>query len=279
MITEILKKKGEIVAITGDGINDVLALKAADIGVAMGQRGTDVARDVSDIILVNDNFASIVKGIREGRKTYDNIKKFTKYLLAVNFSEIVLILVTLFMLSPLPFLPLQILWLNLISDSIPAIALIFEKEDNVMKTKPRKEKSILNGIWKFILIAGIINFAADFAVYLIGLYQNIPIAQIRTMVLTSALFFELFFIYACRSKKQLFKIGIFSNKWLNLAVLVSVILQLILIYTPFGSLFGVVPLSLGNWLILLPISMSGLIIFEIAKFIKTKNGDILEDGD
>jgi len=276
-ITKILQKKGEIVAITGDGINDALALKSADIGIAMGQRGTDVARDVSDIVLIDDNFASIVEGVKQGRTTYDNIKKFTKYLLAVNFSEIFLILFALVigMLYGhdkwfLPLLPLQILWMNLVTDSFPALTLAFEKGDEVMKTKPRKEKSILDKIWKFIIIAGIFAFAVELIIYLFGIGNNLPIEKIRTLVLTTAILFELLFIYACRSNKSLFKIGIFSNKLMNYAVLFSIVLHLLLLYTPLGTIFGVVPLTLKDWLFILPFAISGLVGFEVVKLIRRK---------
>ncbi len=276
-ITKILQQKGEVVAITGDGVNDVLALKSADIGIAMGQRGTDVARDVSDMILVDDNFTSIVEGVKQGRKTYDNIKKFTKYFLAVNFSEIFLILFALIMgilyTSDkwfLPLLPLQILWINLITDSFPALALVFEKEESVMKSKPRKEKSILKGIWKFIIIAGVFAFIIELIIYLVGINNNFPIEKTRTLILTTAILFELLFVYTCRSKKPLWNLGIFSNKWLNYAVLLSISLHLILLYTPLANVFGVVPLSLSNWLFILPFAVSGLIIFEIGKFVKRK---------
>ena len=270
-IVKVLQKNGEIVAVTGDGINDVLALKSADIGVAMGQRGTEVARDVSDVVLIDDNFASIVGGVKEGRKTYDNIKKFTKYLLAVNFSQILLVIIALLMRMPLPLIPLQILWINLITDSFPALTLVFEKEENVMKTKPRKEKSLLNGIWKFILIGGLLNFIVCFIVYLTGINNGLAIEHTRTMVLTTGILFELFFIYTCRSKKPLTKIGIFSNKWLNYAIISALVAQFILLYTPLATVFGVVPLTIQNWLFILPFAVSGLVVFEIAKFFRRKS--------
>ncbi|MBU2562317.1 MAG: cation-transporting P-type ATPase [Nanoarchaeota archaeon] len=277
-ITKILQQKNEVVAITGDGINDVLALKSADVGVSMGQRGTDVARDVSDIILVDDNFASIVEGVKQGRRTYDNVKKFTKYFLAVNFDEILLVLFALVMGAIyssnhwfLPLLPLQILWINLITDSLPALSLIFEKQESVMKSKPREEKSILDNIWKFILVAGLFAFAVSLIVYLYG-RANFSEAKTQTLVLTIVILFELLFVYACRSNKPLTKIGIFSNKWMNLAVAISLSLHLILLYTPLSSLFGVVPLSFSDWIFLLPLAFSGLIVFELGKyFLEGKN--------
>lgn len=268
-ITKILQENSEIVAITGDGVNDSLALKAADIGVAMGKRGSDVARDISDVVLSDDNFISIVEGVKQGRKTYDNIKKFTKYFLAVNFDEIFLVLFALFLRWPLPLLPLQILWINLITDSFPALSLVKEKEEEVMKSKPRQEKSILDNIWKFVIIAGIVAFLAELAVFLI-FKDNFSIEKVRTMVLTSAILFELFFVYVCRSERSVLKNNIFSNKWLNMAVLFSLGIHILMVYTGLGNLFGVVPLSIKDWLFILPFAISGLLIFEIGKIILNK---------
>jgi len=274
-ITKILQEKNEVVAITGDGVNDSLALKSADIGIAMGIRGTDVARDVSDIVLIDDNFASIVHGVKQGRKTYDNVKKFTKYFLAVNFSEIFLILTALILgifygtdKWYLPLLPLQILWINLITDAFPALALVFEKEESVMSSKPRREKSLLDGIWKFVIIAGMIAFVAELIVYLIGIHNNFPQEKTWTLVLTTAILFELFFVYTCRSDKPLLNNKIFSNKWVNYAILVSILLHLILLYTPLATAFNVIPLTIKDWFFILPFAISGVVIFEFGKFIK-----------
>ncbi|MFH1501265.1 MAG: HAD-IC family P-type ATPase [archaeon] len=265
-IVDILKIKNEIVAITGDGVNDVLALKKADIGISMGIRGSDVAREVSDMILLDDNFASIVKANEQGRIVYDNTKKITKYLLAVNFSEILLISYAILARLPLPLLPLHILWMNLITDSIPALALVKEPGEDVMSTSPRKEKSILHGILPFLIIAGIVTFLAELAVFLISIHLGHDIIKTRSLVLATSILFQLFFIFTCRSDKKLTEIGVFSNKYLVYAFIISLILTLAVLYTPLASLFKLTSISPKEWLLVLPFSLSGVILFEARKF-------------
>ncbi len=267
-IAKILQRKGEIIAMTGDGVNDVLALKSADVGISMGIRGTDVARDVSDIVLKDDNFASIVKGVKYGRITYDNIKKFLKYMLSVNFSTILLVTTTSIMGLPLPILPIQILWKNIITDSFPSLSLIFEEGEDVMKTPPRKEKNILSHLWKFILFMGFLNLAVSASVYFFGIYNEFDINLIRTLVMMIDIIFELTFIYTCRSELPLRIKKIFSNRYLNISIIIAILLNIILMYTPLGALFNLSMLSLKTWLVMIPLGLSGLVINEIVKEIK-----------
>jgi Ca2+-transporting ATPase len=267
-IIESLKKQKEVVAVTGDGVNDALALKEADIGIAMGKRGTDVSREVSDIILLDDNFSSIVKAVREGRRVYDNLKKSIKFHLAANFDELLVVLFALIVSLPLPLLPLAILWMNLITDSLPSIALSVEKEEeNIMKRAPKNpEETILHGIFSFIVIAGIISFIATTLIF-VSFYQS-DLAKARTMALSVSVFCELFLIFACRSDKNVWKIGIFSNKMLSYSVIAAFMLQIIAIYTPLASVFGFKALSLGELLLAIVVSSAALIFFELRKLIK-----------
>jgi Ca2+-transporting ATPase len=266
-IVKSLKKQGEIVAVTGDGINDVLALKESHIGVAMGLRGTDVARETSDIILLDDNFSSIVKAVREGRRVYDNIKKSIKFHLAANVGELLLVLISLVLAFPLPLLPLAILWMNLITDSFPSISLSFEKEEeDIMKRMPTKG-GILEGIISFILIAGLLSFISAFIVFMIAFND---IDKARTMALTTAVFYEMFLVFTCRSDKNIWEIGIFSNKTLVYSVLGAVLLQLIAIYSPLSQVFGLKALSFGELMLVTAMSSLGLIFFEVTKAIKAR---------
>ena len=265
-IVSILKEQKEIVAVTGDGVNDAPALKRADIGIAMGIKGSDVARETSDVILLDDNFASIVKAIKEGRRTYSNIKKFIKFLLATNLGEIEIILFSLILGLPLPLLPLHILWVNLVTDSAPALALSVEHpEKDLMKQKPKPNENILHGMTYFILFASLLAFVTTLVAFLLFM-SNIDKA--RTAALTAIVLFEIFFVFTCRTNEPIQKIGVFSNKFLLWAVVVSVALQIIVLYSPLNTIMHLVPLNLKDILIVLSLSISGLVLFEIGKNIK-----------
>jgi Ca2+-transporting ATPase len=271
-IIKSLKEQGEIVAVTGDGVNDILALKEAHIGVSMGIRGTDVARDVSDIILLDDNFSSIVQAVREGRRVYDNMKKSIKFHLGANVGELFIVLFALILSLPLPLLPLAILWINLVTDSLPSLALSVEKEEeDIMQRKPlHKEETILSNIWQFILVAGLFCFITGFIMF--SIFYKLDLEKARTMALTTVVFYELFIGFTCRSDKSLLKIGIFSNKFLLYSVLLAILLQLAAVYTPLATVFGFEPLAFWELLLVIAASSLGFVFFEITKVIKKTNG-------
>lgn len=266
-IVETLKKQDEVVAVTGDGVNDILALKRSDVGVAMGKRGSDVARDSSDIVLMDDNFASIVNAVRQGRRVFDNLKKSMKFLLAANIGEVFVVLLGLIMGLPLIFLPLAILWMNLVTDSLPALALAMEpSEKDVMRRKPRNEE-LLTDIWGAIILAGILMVVSVFFVFNLGI-ANSGLGVARTMAISTAIFFELFFVFSCKANRSLFRDGILNNKYLVYAVLVSAGLHLGLVYSGAGAVFGFVGLGLKELGICVLAGLSGLVAFEGAKLVR-----------
>lgn len=272
-IVEALKKCGHIVAMTGDGVNDAPSLKKADIGIGMGKSGTDVVKDVADILITDDNFATIIIAVKEGRKIYSNIQKTIKYLFSANMAEILaLFFISIIFPGKTFLLPVQILFVNLITDSLPAIALGVEPvEESVMYEKPRSKNQTLfsNGQGVSILILGAIQTILTLAAYCYGLFvHNEQIAI--TMAFYTLNFIQLFYMFTARTKGSCFKTNPFKNKFFNAALFVGFGLLALMIFTDLGSLLKLQQLSLGCWLVVLSLSISIIFIGEIYKLIENK---------
>ncbi len=269
-IVNALHDKNQIVAMTGDGVNDAPALKNADIGIAMGINGTEVSKEASHLILLDDNFATIVIAIKHGRKIFDNILKFVKYIMTGNSGEIWAIFLAPFFLLPIPLLAIHILWINLVTDGLPGLALASEPaEKNIMKRPPRnpKENIFSNGMGRHILWVGFLMGITTLGMQFWAM--NRENTHWQTMAFTVLCFSQMGHVMAIRSEREsLFKIGVFSNKPLMGALFFTVILQLIIIYVPFfNTIFKTQPLSIAELAITIVVSSVVFWAVEIEKWI------------
>lgn len=275
-IVKAFKKQNNIVAMTGDGVNDAPAIKEADIGVAMGISGTDVTKEAASMVLMDDNFKTIVSAVEEGRIIYDNIRKFIRYLLSCNLGEVLTMFLASIFYLPNPLTPIQILFVNLATDGLPAIALGVDPADkDIMMQQPREkgESIFARGLWSKILVRGCLIGICTLMAFMTGRLYGMDLATCRTLALTTLVMSQLLHVFECRSERHsIFEIKLFTNPYLVGAVLVSITMVCAILYIPFlADVFNTVALGIGQWGIVLFYSGVIFLINSVYLFIKTKS--------
>jgi Ca2+-transporting ATPase len=272
-LVEALQAHGHIVAMTGDGVNDAPALKQSDIGVAMGKNGTDVAKEAADMVLTDDNFASIEAAVEEGRGVFDNLTKIIAWTLPTNLGEGLVVLAAIVAGVALPILPAQILWINMTTVAVLGLVLAMEdKEFGIMHRPPRDPRSpILTGelIWR-ILVVGALILVGAFGLFAWELSLGASLSEARTVAVNVVVLVEMFYLFNCRSLTQsMFRIGVFSNRWLVVGWVVMLFLQLLFTYAPFmNSVMASAPIPLDAWWRILSVSIITYIIIEFEKWVR-----------
>ena len=274
-IVRAFKKDNNIVAMTGDGVNDAPAIKEADIGVAMGISGTDVTKEAAAMVLMDDNFATIVSAVEEGRVIYDNIRKFIRYLLSCNLGEVLTMFLASLFYLPNPLTPIQILFVNLATDGLPAIALGVDPPDkDIMRQSPREKNEgiFARGLWEKIIVRGSLIGVCTLLSFMSGRYYGMDLATCRTITMCTLVISQLLHVFECRSERHsIFEINIFSNIYLLGAVLVSMTMICCILYIPFLSgIFNTVALNLGQWLLVIFFSGIIFLINSVYLLIKSK---------
>lgn len=269
-IVKAFQSRGHVVAMTGDGVNDAPSIKAADIGISMGLSGTDVTKEASSLVLMDDNFATIKAAIDEGRNIYENIRKFIRYLLASNVGEILVMLFAVLLALPLPLVPVQILWVNLVTDGLPAMALGMDtSEGDVMKRGPRnpREGIFARGLGYKIISRGIMIGLVSLLAFMITFQNNSEnLVYAQTVTFSTLVMAQLIHVFDCRSEKSIFARNPFENKYLNFAVISSVLLLLVVVYwSPLQPIFHTTALDLMDWLLILILSIIPTILFAVTK--------------
>lgn len=274
-IVKAFKKNNNIVAMTGDGVNDAPAIKEADIGVAMGISGTDVTKEAASMVLMDDNFATIVSAVEEGRIIYDNIRKFIRYLLSCNLGEVLTMFLASLFYLPNPLTPIQILFVNLATDGLPAIALGIDPADkDIMRQSPREKNEgiFARGLWEKIIVRGCLIGVCTLLSFMVGRYYGMDLATCRTIALCTLVMSQLLHVFECRSERHsIFEINVLSNIYLLGAAIISITMICGILYIPFlRGIFNTVALNLGQWLLIIFFSGIIFLINSVYLLIKSK---------